>query len=130
MTSPPRSEDSPPLLTRTEMRVIYVVALLGLLGLGIVTAKRLGYWPGVGVTVLTVGPKSEPLDLNTAQWWELATLPDIGPKRAQAIVQARHIRKGFRSLDELTQIPGIGPQLVQKLKPLLKVGPYQGESRE
>lgn len=130
MTSPPRSEDSRPLLTRNEMRFIYVVALLGLLGLGIVTAKRLGWWPGPEVTVETVGPRFEPLDLNAAEWWELATLPGIGQTRARAIVETRRSRKGFRSLDELTQVPGMPPQLAEKLKPLLKVGTYREESRE
>ena len=130
MTSPPRSEGGRPVLTRNEMRLIYVVALLGLVGLGIVTAKRLDWWPGPEVTVETVGPRCEPLDLNAAEWWELATLPGIGQTRARAIVTTRRARKGFGSVDELTEVPGIPSQLAEKLKPLLKTDTYRGESRE
>lgn len=121
-------ENSKPVLTRGELKLLHVVAALGLVGLLIVSAKRLGYWPGPDVTVETVGPQSEPIDLNRAEWWRLATLPGIGRTRALAVVETRRARKGFRSLDELAQVPGINRQLADRLKPLLKLGTYREKS--
>ena len=125
-TQPP--ENSKPVLTRSELKLLHVIAALGLAGLLIVSAKRLGYWPGPEVTIVTVGPQSEPIDLNRAEWWMLATLPGIGRTRALAVVEMRRARKGFRSLDELVQVPGINRQLVGQLKPLLKLGTYREKS--
>jgi competence ComEA-like helix-hairpin-helix protein len=48
------------------------------------------------------------LDVNKASWQELALLPGLGPKKAQAIVARREAFGGFRSADDLAQVPGIG----------------------
>ena len=83
MRDTPGPENSKPVLTRGELKLLHVVAVLGLVGLLIVSAKRLGYWPGSEVTIVTVGPQSEPIDLNRAEWWKLATLPGIGRTRCR-----------------------------------------------
>ena len=128
MTDAPSPENSKSVLTRGELKLLHVVAVPGLVGLLIVSAKRLGYWPGPEVTIVTVGPHSELIDLNRAEWWRLDTLPGIGRTRAMAIVETRRARKGFRSLDELTQVHGISRQLAGQLKPLLRLGTYREES--
>ena len=63
------------------------------------------------------------LDLNRATSQELALLPGIGPKRAQAIINTRVERGGFRSLGELQAIPGWGPSLTESLRPLVCFDP-------
>jgi competence ComEA-like helix-hairpin-helix protein len=63
------------------------------------------------------------LDLNRATPQELTLLPRIGAKRAAAIVRARSGRGGFRSLEDLAEIPGFGPSMINRLRPLVRCGP-------
>jgi DNA uptake protein ComE-like DNA-binding protein len=64
------------------------------------------------------------LDPNTATEPELAAIPDMGEKRATAIVQFRdqfHTRHpdqpAFAKLSDLEQITGIGPATAQNMEP-------------
>lgn len=59
--------------------------------------------------------RPEPVDLNRADAEALATLPGIGPARARAIVAWRTEHGPFRTMDSLTDVPGIGPALVAGL---------------
>ena len=61
------------------------------------------------------------VNLNTATPDELEALPGIGAKRAQAIIEARKSRGGFKSVDELVDVRGIGPAQLEKLRPHLRV---------
>jgi type II secretory pathway component PulK len=61
------------------------------------------------------------IDLNQASPELLATLPGIGPKRADEIARTR-ARRAFRSVGELARVPGIGPRTVARLRPYVRVG--------
>ncbi|MFH1003454.1 MAG: ComEA family DNA-binding protein [Chloroflexota bacterium] len=61
------------------------------------------------------------VDLNRAEPWLLEALPGIGPERARAIVDYRQRHGPFRSTEELTQVPGIGPDTYQDIKSLITV---------
>jgi len=52
------------------------------------------------------------VDINTASLSQLDELTGIGPKYAQAIVDARP----YSSLDDLSRVKGIGPKTLQKIK--------------
>jgi competence protein ComEA len=65
---------------------------------------------------------ASPVNVNTATIEELTALPGIGEKRAQAIVEARKQKGGFKSVDELTEVKGIGPANLEKLRPYLRAG--------
>lgn len=56
------------------------------------------------------------LDLNRAQTHELEQITGIGPALAARIAAARAHNGGFRDLDELVEIPGIGPKTMQFLR--------------
>jgi len=56
------------------------------------------------------------LDLNTATAAELEALPGIGPVLAQRIVEHRTRRGAFRRLDDLLQVKGVGPRLLEGLR--------------
>lgn len=61
------------------------------------------------------------VDLNTASAEQLATLPKVGPKMAQRIVDYRTAHKGFRSIEELRNVKGIGPKVLEGLRPHLSL---------
>ena len=62
------------------------------------------------------------LNLNTATKEELVALSGIGPAKAQAILDYRTQHGGFKSVDELKDVKGIGARRFEKLKPELTVG--------
>ncbi len=66
------------------------------------------------------------IDLNTASQEGLVVLPGIGPSRAQAIIALRTRRGGFRTVEELDDVPGIGPATMTKLRDLVAVSPAAG----
>ena len=61
------------------------------------------------------------INLNTASVAQLMDLPNIGPARAQAIISLRDERGGFSSVDELDDVTGIGPAILDVLRPLVTV---------
>jgi competence protein ComEA len=63
------------------------------------------------------------LNLNTATKDELVALSGFGPAKAQSIIDYRTQHGGFKSVDELKDVKGIGARRFEKLKPELTVGP-------
>ena len=61
------------------------------------------------------------VNLNTASAAELATLPGIGPAKAQAIVEHR-AKAPFSSPDELRKVKGIGEKLYDSIRERITVG--------
>ena len=62
------------------------------------------------------------IDLNAAAAAELEALPGIGAALAARIVAEREARGGFRSVEDLTRVPGVGKKLVERLRPLVACG--------
>jgi competence ComEA-like helix-hairpin-helix protein len=52
------------------------------------------------------------VNINTADIAMLEGLPSIGPARAQAIVDYRSTHGNFTSIDQLDEVPGIGPATI------------------
>ncbi|MBQ7485676.1 MAG: helix-hairpin-helix domain-containing protein [Oscillospiraceae bacterium] len=67
--------------------------------------------------------KAPPLDLNAADAAELEALPGIGPALAQRIVAYREEHGSFASVDELTNVSGIGAQTLERLRAYVTVTP-------
>lgn len=67
------------------------------------------------------GPSGAPLDLNTATADQLDDLPGVGPVLAQRIVAYRTQHDGFRSVEQLQEVSGIGAHRFADLKPLVRV---------
>ena len=57
------------------------------------------------------------VNINTANVDELATLPGIGPAKAEAIVQYRKDNGKFKKIEELKEVKGIGDKIIEKIKP-------------
>jgi competence protein ComEA len=62
------------------------------------------------------GAVAGPISLNTATVEQLDQLEGIGPTTAQKILDWRKQHGGFRSVDDLKQITGIGPKKFAALK--------------
>lgn len=57
------------------------------------------------------------IHLNTATFDELVSLPGVGERLAQRILEARKERGRFTSVEELEEIPGIGKKKLEHLRP-------------
>jgi competence protein ComEA len=62
------------------------------------------------------------VNLNTATATQIATLPGIGEKAAKLIIEYRDKNGGFKKIEELMNVKGIGEKSFLKLKPLITVG--------
>lgn len=56
------------------------------------------------------------LDLNRVSEADLSLLPGVGPSLARTIVQARQQQGGFRSWEDVDQIPGVGAAKIELLR--------------
>ncbi len=63
------------------------------------------------------------IDLNRASATELDTLPGIGPAIAERIIAHRVANGPFRELGELQNVDGIGNALIERIAPLVIIGP-------
>ncbi len=73
---------------------------------------------GTGPKVSSSGGK---VLLNTATAAELETLPNIGPSRANAIIEYREKNGPFARVDDLTNVSGIGTGILDSIRDLIEV---------
>ncbi len=62
---------------------------------------------------------SKPIPINTATLAQLDQLPGIGPAIAQRIIDYRTQHGPFTTVDDLTKVKGIGPVLMEKIRPFV-----------
>ena len=60
------------------------------------------------------------VNVNTATEAQLQLLPGIGEARAQALIALRKQRGGFKTLDELREVKGIGEAALERLRPFVR----------
>lgn len=63
------------------------------------------------------------VDLNSASKAELTNLPRVGEKLAERIIERREELGGFRSVDDLLGVKGIGEKTLDKMRPFCVVAP-------
>ncbi len=93
---------------------VFLAVLVGLLafrGYG----NRLGARP-------TEPAAADLIDLNTADRSELAQVPGVGPKTAEAIADHRRLHGPFKSVDELKNVRGVGPVTFEKVRTHFRAG--------
>lgn len=66
-------------------------------------------------------PETAKIDINTATSEQLQTLPGIGEAKAAAIIAYREEHGAFSSVDELTNISGIGAKTLEKFREIITV---------
>src|SRR6187200_470661 len=62
-----------------------------------------------------------PVNINTATQEQLETLPGLGAKVAQRIIDYRQKNGNFKKVEDLMNVKGIGEKSFLKLKPMLTV---------
>lgn len=67
------------------------------------------------------GEGGQSVNINTADEQGMQDLPGIGPAKAKAIVQYREEHGPFQSVDELTEVSGIGEKSLEKIRPTATV---------
>ena len=83
--------------------------------------------PGSGTGPAPPGPATPgpatggQVDLNTATLEQLDALPGVGLVTAQKILDWRTQHGRFTAVDDLDEIPGIGPARLADLRPLVRV---------
>lgn len=120
-TNTPQHETPPWLLKRADQATVGVLVLAALVSLA-------AWWYCQGGTDgrLIEIDRSPPrtarflVDVNKADWPELAQLPGIGETLAQRIVAARDERGPFLDHAELRRVRGIGPKTLEKIRPFLR----------
>jgi competence protein ComEA len=60
------------------------------------------------------------VNVNTATAEELQLLPGIGAARADALIELRKQRGGFKSLEQLKELKGIGDASLERLRPYVR----------
>jgi competence protein ComEA len=74
-------------------------------------------------TATAVATAAAPVNLNTASAEQLATIPGVGPKMAERIVDYRQKNGGFKKVEDLMNVSGVGEKSFLKIKPLITVNP-------
>lgn len=68
------------------------------------------------------------VNINTATSTELQTLPGIGASTATRILDYRQKNGGFKKVEDLMNVRGIGEKTFLKLKPLITLTPPKAYS--
>ena len=71
-----------------------------------------------------------PVNLNTATVSDLQALPGVGVATARLIIEHREKNGGFKKVEELMNIKGIGEKSFLKLKPMVTVAPQKAERQD
>lgn len=59
---------------------------------------------------------SDLININTANAETLDALPRVGPKTAKRIIEHREEHGGFKAIEEIMNVKGIGPKTFERLK--------------
>jgi competence protein ComEA len=89
-------------------------------------AKALAFLAALGVLLAGAplwaagGTLTGVVNINTATLEELQLLPGIGEARAEAVIALRKRSGGFKSVDDLEQVKGIGASAMKRLRPFVR----------
>jgi len=104
---------------------ILMAAILGIaVSAAAASAQNKATTPQAGAT--TTATATAPVNLNTATAEQLATIPGVGPKMAERIIDYRQKNGGFKKIEDLMNVSGVGEKSFLKMKPLITVTAPKG----
>lgn len=98
----------------------FVASLVALLIAAPVISNAQQAAPAAAASADKAGPV---ININSATSSELEGLPGVGPKLAQRIIEYREKNGGFKKVEDLMNVQGIGEKNFLKLKSKLSVAP-------
>jgi competence ComEA-like helix-hairpin-helix protein len=101
----------------------WATAFLLLLAVGLLAWHFIGSqcWGARPTTLQADAVSTSRLDLNKADHAQLLQLPGVGDTLARRIEAYRQEHHGFRNVEELRKVGGIGPAILERLRPLVYV---------
>jgi len=79
----------------------------------------------INIHIAAIGESSivqpQKVNINTAEAWLLEALDGIGPTLAQRIIEYRESNGSFNSIDELTNVYGIGSKTLEEIRDKITV---------
>ena len=103
------------MMTRILMAAIFGIAVSA----AAASAQNKATTPKAAATVTATA--TAPVNLNTATAEQLATIPGVGPKMAERIIDYRQKNGGFKKVEDLMNVRGIGEKSFLKMKGLITV---------
>uniref|UniRef100_UPI00404B323B ComEA family DNA-binding protein n=1 Tax=Desulfobacca sp. TaxID=2067990 RepID=UPI00404B323B len=80
--------------------------------------RQVSFATMAGADLVTLGLA---LDLNQASAADLEAVPGLGPVLARRIIDCREEHGPFREIEDLLQVKGIGPKLLEKIRPYVVI---------
>jgi len=100
------------------MTRILMAAILGVaVSAAAASAQNKATTPKAAATATATAP----VNLNTATVEQLATIPGVGPRMAERIIDYRQKNGGFKKVEDLMNVSGVGEKSFLKMKPLITV---------
>ena len=107
-------------MTRTMIAAIAAIAL---------SAAALGAQGGAPAAKTTAAAAAL-VNLNTATMDQLATIPGVGVKTAERIIAYRQKNGGFKKIEDLMNVSGVGEKSFLKMKPLITVAAVKAGAQD
>ena len=124
------------IFTSQEKMVVIILSSLFILGMAVKVAKEhfdtgtdqitligtnedvVDFYAGLDKKDIEFAGK---VDINTAGIEKLKSLPRIGEKTAEKIINKRNELGRFNSVEDLMPVPGIGSKTLEKLLPYIRI---------